>query len=315
MTYKNKITALLVLIAGLALAFAAGLVFNPERSGSRSSSYAWLDSKAVSKITRITFSGQTELELKKTNGLWFVSKEGNDYPARGVRVEDFLGVLSARAPYPVVSTGASSHKRLGLDGESASRVSVFADNASVLDLLLGGLDSSGRGIYLRKYGQNEARSGDDKFSLYVTGSVTSWYNLKLFPETEDGKLDAEGVQRFIVYTPGGRQDFGRVNKEWAISGIEVANPDKAAVDAYIRTILNTEGDDFASPDQVSALDFNNSRIDLELGSGGVKTVRLTEADEQNRRYAQVSGSDYVYSIAGWMAQRLFKTAQDFEKKS
>jgi hypothetical protein len=193
-------------------------------------------------------------------------------------------------------------------------VSVFADNVSLLDLLIGGSDSSGRGVYLRKYGQNEGRAGDDKFNLYVTGPVTNWYNLKLFPETEDGGLEADGVRSLSVYTPEGRQDFNRVNREWAISGIGVENPDQNAVDSYIRTILYAEGDDFASSVAVGDLDFNNSRIVLELANVGTKTVRLTEADEQGRRYAQVSGSDYVYSIAGWMSQRLFKPASDFEKR-
>jgi hypothetical protein len=75
MTYKNKITALLSIIAVLALLYTASLVFDPEKTGSRSSSYAWLDSKASSRITRISLSGQTELELKKTGGLWYVSNE------------------------------------------------------------------------------------------------------------------------------------------------------------------------------------------------------------------------------------------------
>jgi hypothetical protein len=314
MTYKNKITALLSIIAVLALLYTASLVFDPEKTGSRSSSYAWLDSKASSRITRISLSGQAELELKKAGGLWYVSNEGKDYPARRLRIEDFIGILTARASYPVVSSQGSSHKRLGLDEESAARVAVFADNASLLDLLIGGPDNSGRGVYLRKYGQNEVRSGDDKFSLYVAGPVTSWYNLKLFPETEDGGLEAGGVLSLSVYTPETRQDFNRVNREWAISGIAVENPDQNAVDSYIRTILYAEGDDFASSDQVGDLDFNNSRIVLDLTKGGVKTIRLTEADEQDRRYAQVSGSDYIYSIAGWMSQRLFKAASDFEKR-
>jgi hypothetical protein len=314
MTFKNKITALLSLIAVLALLYTASLVFDPEKTGSRSSSYAWLDSKASSRVTRISISGQSECELKKAGGLWYVSNEGKDYPARRLRVEDFIGILTTLAPYPVVSSQGSSHKRLGLDDDSATRVAVFADNASVLDFLIGGHDSSGRGVYLCKYGQNEVRSGDDKFSLYVTGPVTSWYNLKLFPETEDGGLEADGVKSLSVYTPEGRQDFSRVNREWAISGIGVENPDQYAVDSYIRTILYAEGDVFASSVAVGDLDFNNSRIVLELGKGGIKTVRLTEADDQDRRYAQVSGSDYIYSVAGWMSQRLFKTASDFEKR-
>jgi hypothetical protein len=86
------------------------------------------------------------------------------------------------------------------------------------------------------------------------------------------------------------------------------------VDTYIRGILNTEGDDF--DETVSPADpmFDHSRLTLELGNGSVRTLRLSAPGGDNRRYALVSGSDYVYSLAGWAAERLFKTAADFEKQ-
>ena len=86
------------------------------------------------------------------------------------------------------------------------------------------------------------------------------------------------------------------------------------VDSYIRGILTVEGEDFSEALTPGDPLFNHSRLTLELGDGGVKTVRLGPPDEDGRRFAVVSGLPYVYSLAGWTAERLFKDAAYFEKQ-
>lgn len=315
MTYKQKLTALSSIIAALALAYALSLIFDPERAGSRSDAYTWLDPKLVEKIDRISIANNGETkELLRKNNEWFAARNGTEYPAKKTRIEDFIGLLTAKAPYPVRSSGADSHERLGLTESAASRIIVSGGAGPLLDLLVGAADSSGRGVYLRRQGQNETRSGEDKFSAYTGGALNSWYNLRLIPESANG-LDIDGVQRLSVYVEGQEPEvFSRWNKEWAISGITVANPDMARVDGYIRTVLNTEGDDFADSAGIDASLLNHSRIVLELGSGKVLTIRLSAPGENNSRYAHVSDTAYIYSLSGWAAERLFKTAADFEKQ-
>lgn len=318
MAYKKKITVLLTIIAALVLVYALTVVFEPERAGARSAAFTWLDPKKSGQIEKISVSGAgNTTELVRKNSRWFVSYNGREYPARQFRVDDFIGAFTKRAAYPVRSSSASSHQRLGLTEDAASRVTMTASGAAVLlDLLVGQGDATGQNIYLRKQGQNETRSGEDIFTAYISSPRTAWYNLRLFPETEDGGIDAAGVQRLTVYAEGSTepQVFTRNDGEWTFSGISVANPDMAAVDAYIRDLLNTEGDNF--DDTVSASDalFEANRIVLELGDGSIKTVRLGPPDESRRRFAAVSGSEHVYSLPSWSAQRLFKTAGDFEKQ-
>jgi hypothetical protein len=96
--------------------------------------------------------------------------------------------------------------------------------------------------------------------------------------------------------------------------LELANPDQPSIDSYVKTVLNLEGDDFSDSIAGSDPQFSYGSLVLELGNGGVKTIRVTDADESGRRFARVDGSDYVYSLAPWAAQRLFKNARDFEKQ-
>jgi hypothetical protein len=324
MAYRKKLVILSAITAALALTWLLTIVFEPERSGSRSAAYTWLDPKLVDRIDRIVISGGDESrELVRKNGEWFVSHNGREYPARHLRVEDFIGALTKRAPYPLRSASPASHERLGLAEGAASRITISGGGAApagtgqpLLDLLIGRSDNTGREVYLRRQGQNEVRSGEDIFSAYTSGPRNSWYNLRLIPESEDGKLDTDGVQRLSVYSgpeSAEPQVFSRWNREWTFSGLSITDPDMTKVDAYIRTILNTEGDDFDDTINPGDPMFNHSRIVLELGTGAVKTIRLSQADENKRRFALVSGSERVYVIPGWAADRLFKAAADFEK--
>jgi len=318
MTYKRKLYILSGIIAVLAVVYMLTIVFDPERVGSRSAAYSWLEPGQNDRISGITIARSDEtITLVRNGGKWFVSHNGKDYPAREMRIEDFIAALSKRAPYPVRSSSASSHERLSLTEGKAVRVTIAAGaGLPLLNLLIGQGDLTGQSVYLRKQGQNEVRSGEDIFTSYTQSALTSWYNLRLFPETENGRLTTANVQRLTVYHPAGGvnappQIFTRSGKSWTFN-FELANPDMAQVENYIRDILNTSGDDFA--DYITPSDplFNNSRIVMELGDGTIRTIRFGPPDENGGVLAAVSGSDWVYSIPNWANNRFFVNAEYFE---
>jgi len=319
MTYKKQFTILSGITAALAVIYVLTIIFDPERVGSRSAAYSWLEPGQSGKISGITIAKTDEtISLVRNGGKWFVSHNGKDYPAREMRIEDLIAALSKRAPYPVRSSSASSHERLSLTEEQAVRVTVAAGaGLPLLNLLIGQGDLTGQSIYLRKQGQNEVRSGEDIFSTYTRSSLNSWYNLRLFSETENGGLTAANVQRLIVYHPNDGtnappQIFTRSGKEWTFN-FELANPDMGKVENYVRDILNTSGDDFADYITPSDPSFNNSRIVLELGDGTIRTIRFGPPDENGGLLASVSGSDWVYAIPNWASDRFFVGTENFEE--
>jgi len=328
MTYKNKIITLSSVIAALAIVYVLTIIFDPQRMGSMSDAYSWLAPGQNDRITGISIikTGEETINLSRNGGKWFVTRGGKDYPARQIRVEDFLAALSKRAPYPVRSSSASSHDRLSLTPDKAAQVTVSAGpGLPLLSLLIGQADITGQNVYLRKQGQNEVRSGEDRFSSYTNSPLSSWYNLRLFSENEEGKLNDTDIQRLTVYPPpeaedgeaqsgGSRQPlvFTRNGREWTF-GFEISNPDFGKVDAYIRDILGVSGDDFI--DSVSPSDplFNSCRIVMELGNGVTKTLRLGPPDQEGKRYATVSGADFVYSVPSWAVNKLFAKPDTFKK--
>jgi len=312
-TYKKKIICLSSLIAVLALLYTGSLVFNPERSNNKNASYTWLDPKLAGKVDRIVINLQEQkIELLRKNNTWFALYNGSEYPARKARIEDFISIFATRSAWPVRASDASSHWKFGLEGETSSRLTIYGENSVYLDILFGDNDKTGREIYVRRFGNDEVRLGDNTFISYIDGTAASWYNLRFFPESEDGKISLQDVQRLSLYNEGETVIFTRTNRNWEVSGVN--NPDMKKIEDYISTVLNSEGDDFL--DSVSSNDpeLNHSRIVIEFGNGKISTIRVSKADEVNRRFAHVSGSNYIYAIPLWVSVRILKNAASFEKQ-
>jgi hypothetical protein len=314
----------------LALLYALTFIFDARRVDGRRASYVWLDPEWQEQVDRVEITGAAGGEgviLVRRGDQWFVSR-GEEYPARQTRIEDFLRLLSGRFNYPVRGSSPASYERLALTEETASRIVVRGGaGVPLLDLLIGREDSTGSEVYLRRNNQNEVRSGEDRFSPYLTGSPTAWYNLRLFP---DEALDPESVQRLTVTAPAPRTLPGEDAPEgepalvpsslvftrdgaaggWTLGSAPV--PDKQQVEVYVRTILDAEGEDFIAPAEGADLPLNDGRIVLELGDGSVRTIRVGYAPgDPERLCAAVSGSPYIYALAEWTAERIFRDAAYF----
>lgn len=318
MTYKNKITVLSAVIAGLAIIYILTIIFDPGRRGARSDAYSWLERSQIDRISGITITRADEtITLARNGGIWFVTRDGKDYPARQARVEDFIAALSKRDSYPVRSSSASAHERLSLTPDTAVQVTVLAGaGPPLLTLLIGQSDITGQNVYMRKLDQNEVRSGENRFSAYTGSSLTSWFNLRLFPENEAGKLGAKDIQRLIVYSPkdgassGASQTFTRSGKGWTFS-FELSNPDFNKVETYLQDILSTSGDDFVDGVNPSDPMFNSGRVEMELGNGATKTLKFAAPNEDGKYFTTVSGSDFVYSVQSWAVDKIFVQPDTF----
>jgi len=312
MPYKKKLIILLSLIVAMAVIYILSSVFNYDRSNARSLLYTWLDPKSAVRISRIAVdNGYEKYELVKRNEKWFLNFYGREFPAKKLRIEDFLSFFTARASWPVRSESASSHERLGL-GEDSPRITIYGEYSVLLDVLLGYHDTMGNDMYFRKVGLNEVRSGDGSIWAYIAGNLSGWYNLRLFPESADGGLNSSNVQRVTVYNENKMQIFTRRSRTWDITEAAVVNPDISEIESYINFIVNAEGDDFIDPEFTAEADFNHSRIIVEFGSGAITEINMSDPDEAGKRYAKVSGSGLIYVIPLWVSLRLIRDASSFE---
>ncbi|MDR0722828.1 MAG: DUF4340 domain-containing protein [Treponema sp.] len=333
MVYKKKVLFLACVVGGLALVYAGTWIFEPEQVHSRNAAFQWLDPKRLDEIDRIELSGSGDpLTLVRKDTRWFVDREDGTYPAKQGRIEEFLRILSTKGSYPVRGTETASHARLGLTEETASRILIRGGAAAypLLDLLVGSQDPTGREVYLRKQDQKEVRSGNNTLSGYLSSSRTAWYNLRLFPETENPGLGVDSVQRLTVYplaasaedalesgepsAPEPPFSLSRSEGGWIIEGASVNALDNQRVESYIRSIVDAEGEDFLpAPEGIQEDAFVQGRIILELGNGLSRSIRIGPALESNQRSGVVSDTPFVYALAEWTVNRLFRKASYFEK--
>ncbi|MFP3041670.1 DUF4340 domain-containing protein [Treponema primitia] len=323
MVYKRKLIVLSGLVGLLAIVYLLTIFFDPERINTRNAAFLWLDAKLQDQVDGIEISKagewNTPIKLIRRSNNWYALIGEGEFPAKSARVEDLLRTLTIRSAYPVRGSAASSHERLGLAENNASRILLKGGaGLSLLDLLIGGRDAAGQEIYLRKNGQNEVRSGEDKFSVYIDGAETSWYNLRLFGSQLS--TDTALVQRLTVFAlppeDGGEQAdpmvITRNGGGWTIDGLDNELVDSQRVDNYVRGILDAEGENFVPGLTAASTALSDGRIVLELGNGTSLTINVGTLPE-DKKGATASGSNYVYTLADWTLTRLFRDRSYFSK--
>ncbi|MFP3089031.1 DUF4340 domain-containing protein [Treponema sp. TIM-1] len=325
MEFKKRLLVLLVLTGVLGLVYTATVVFDPERVNSRDASYVWLQPEQVDQADRVEIydQGSTGVTLIRNSGGWFVSFEGEEYPAKQSRVEDLFRILSTNTAYPIRASSAASHEKLGLAAEKASRIIVRGGPGTsypLLDLLIGEGDASGKEVYLRKNTQDEVRSGENKLASYITGARSSWYNLRLFPENEAAPVGADMVQRIILIPPPNPEDensptpgftLSRNGANWIQEGGGGEVLDTGKVESYIRAVMEAEGEDFISSISSAAPVFTEGQITLQIGDNTTRVIKIGPLLESGNRSARSSGSNYVYSLAEWTMNRIFRDVSYF----
>ena len=333
MTFKSKIIILSSVIGALSLAFILTIVFDNERVQSRFAAHSWLETWQRNEIGGIILESNLHgrISLERRDGDWVVLRGGVFFPARQQRVEDLISLLTRRAAYRIISSSASAHERLAVDGggNTASITVTDRGGRTMLALLIGNRDATGRNIYLRRQDLNEVRSGEDLFTGFLSLEPSAWFNLRLFPESETGELTVTSVQRLTVFPSLGEDEeetgpfvFTRSGRGWAFN-FHLNDPNMGRVDSYIQDILITAGSDFADHINPDELLIHDSSIVLEFGDGTTRTVRFSRPfrfgpGEPVIRYATVSkagvpATDLVYVIPEWAYSRIFQDISVFER--
>ncbi|MDR1803075.1 MAG: DUF4340 domain-containing protein [Treponema sp.] len=308
--YNKKIVILSALVAALAIIYVLTFVLDPANR--RGTAFAWLDPSSFDMADRIEIYGiNGNTELVRRNNVWFFSAATAEYPVKQGRVEDLFAALSRKEPYPQRASSQEARERLGLTEDSASRIIIRGGaGLPLLDLLIGRAAAVGSEIYLRRGSWNEIYSGEDRFTVFTDSSPISWCDLRLFLNDESGlaPYTIDAVQQADVKPlDGDAYVLRRRGAGWIIQGDEGAVLDTTKVDGWLRAVLEAEGDTFSGGD----ISFAEASVTLWLGDGTSRTIQVSGPDADNSRKAAVSGSPYVYLLAEWNFNRLFRESSYF----
>ena len=314
LTYNKKIVFLSAVTAALAIIYILTFVLDPENR--RVSAFAWLDSSYFDMADKIEIYGiNGNMELVRKNNTWFFLNGAAEYPVRQGRMEDLFAAISRRELYPLRATSREARQRLGLTEDSASRIIVRGGaGLPLLDLLIGRAAAVGSEIYLRRGGWNEIYSGEDRFTLFTDSNPVSWYDLRLFSDVENDRpsYSIDDVQQADI-KPSGAAAYvlRRRGGGWIIQGNENA-VDNTRVDAWLRTVLEAEGEDFAD-NNLSGGDFElvDVSVTLWFGDGTSRSIQAGRVNEGSSLYARITGSPYIYIIGERTFNNLFRGSPYF----
>ncbi|MDR2149695.1 MAG: DUF4340 domain-containing protein [Spirochaetaceae bacterium] len=302
MHYRTKLRLLLLVITVLTLLLSVSFVLDPERLRTQNANFAWLPARQRERVDHLEITGATGTVYLVKDGAWSVDRNGTLYPAKQARVADVLQILSHTDTYPVYSSTAGSHARLGLTEDTASRIIARAGNEVLLDLFIGDTNAATTERYIRRNGSDDVRSGLKAVSGYLSSALTAWCNLRLFPEAS---ITVADVQRISIAQPDTQTVvISRSSNDWLI-GERTAQTQK--VEAYIRAVLDAEAEDFSS----EPLNTSESRIDLETGNGALYTIRLGAGTDTTQRTAALDGSQFTYTLAAWTLNRILPADADY----
>lgn len=332
MKYKTKLAVLLPLIAVCVLVLIADTFFDPQNMNARTSLYTWLDRTWINQADQIVIKGtglaSDSVMLIRKSDRWFVLADGVEYPTKQEQVTDLFNLLSVRASYPVRSTSQSSHERLGVTEQAASRIIVYGGVSQIplLDLLIGSGNSTGNEIYLRKNGSNEVRSGADYFTHFSDAKRNAWFDLRLFLFNNDKTLTNEMVQRVSIYKNSAGQNvsytlsrYAEANgTSWIIDSPSNTIIDNTKAESFVRTLLTSEAADFAGSHlltntRLTNWDFSFGKVELLLEDLSVVSIMFGPELENNQHPAIISGKPFVHLIPQWTVERILRDAEYFSE--
>lgn len=311
--FRRKAAALSGTAGFLALLVAVGLVVSPEARHDRASRVRLLVPDPT-EIHAVEVSGPgVSLVFRRLGAAWTQEEGGLPLPARAERIDAYLEVLHSVRFLPEVSRRETSWEELGVDEGTSRRVRLLLrDGSAAADIRIGRYAPDGARTFLRKGGESRAYAAPAAVASRLPAGRKSWLDLRAFGEPvplEDvQRLRVSGTLRF----PDGISRRVEYALERSLSGAwtspQIPNLDSAAAGRLVRSWMSAEAEDFSSrgPEDREGL-----RIDLELGGGSLRSLRISGAPDPEGGYAAArTGSGYGLVLGSWTLRDLLKTPEE-----
>ena len=270
-------------------------------------------------VTRLEIEkpGQPAIVLDKVADSWTVSA-----PLKAEAAQDAANaVLDKLAELKVTGVAASrpeNQARLEVDAAHGLRVRAKAGDKTLIDLLVG--VTKGAATIVREEGKQSA--------LSVKGSIRYVFDkeLKDFRKREITDVDVAQLSAIAVQSDKGSFKFERAAgatpeaaEAWAQAKGEkpIAKFDPEQAQVLASTAAHLRAADFASQgDSDATTGLNSPRASVTLTKKDNSTVALSIGKQHAASedyYVRVSGSEVVYRLAKFSAERLMPDAKFFEK--
>ncbi|MFQ5746766.1 MAG: DUF4340 domain-containing protein [Gemmatimonadota bacterium] len=263
----------------------------------------WVDEATA--LIRVSGPGpEDSLRLERTGDGWRV----NGYPADTAALQRMLTALGGVRQGELVARSPANHGRLGVAGPGSRVVEIGPPANPGVRFFLGGSGPGGR--YVRLDGEDEVYLVEAAALDPLTRSLDTWR------ERSIAALDTATVRRVEIARGRARFFLSREDGGWQVGD---APADTARVRRMLEALADLRATGFPADSEVWAADFEapDARIDVYADGGGQQATPpllslLFSAENEGGDYlVRRADRPFVVRLAGWSADRILGTRQDF----
>jgi hypothetical protein len=258
---------------------------------------------------------QAEVVLQKQGDKWAMTAPFSAEASKDA-VDNMLDKLADLKVAGVAATRKENYEKLEVDAAHALHVQAKAGDKLVANLHLG----AGRG------GNTMVRVEGDEQVLSAKGSLRYAFDkdLKDFRKREITDLEASELTGIALSSRKGSFKFERTSGEGATwtqvlakGEKPIAKFDPAQVETLANTAAHLRAADFAAltePDSTTGLATPETKVVLTKKDGSTIEVSIGKQQAKSEEYfTKLAGSDVIYRLAKFSAERLMPDAKFFEK--
>jgi hypothetical protein len=313
---KSRLLIALAILIGLGAALATTLR-SREAKTSIDKPTASLPTVKKEDVTELAIQrpGQAQVVLQKQGDKWALTAPYSAEASKDA-VDGMLDKLADLKAAGVAATRKENYEKLEVDAAHALHVVVKGGDKLLANLHLG----AGRG------GNTMVRVEGEEQVLAAKGSLRYAFDkdLKDFRKREITDLEASEITGLSLTSGKGTFKFQRATTEGAAwtqvlgkAEKPIAKFDPAQVETLANTAAHLRAADFAAttePDSTTGLATPETKVALTKKDGSTMDISIGKQHSAGEDYfAKVSGSEVIYRLAKYSAERLMPDAKFFEK--
>lgn len=338
---KNRILIALLALAALVGASVWASMRRERQTAPESTDFsAKFPALSADKLEtlEITRAGGTAVRLAKTQGVWRVVAPVEAAVDQSA-VDGAIGKLTQLKVTAIAAESPSSHAKLEVDAAHGVLVKAQGKAGASLEVIIGAYRSGGTMLRLPTAPTVYQAQGSIRYAF--DKELKDWRDRDIL------EVDAKKIKGLRFERPGFSFHFKRQGEAWVVESAKPSIKDfsPSEVDSIVGTLAHLSATDFAASkastddtglaDDSTRLGDESPRLSLEIESdtsapsdkadagpaapaaaapSQTVVLRLGKKAADGQSYLQKQGSDVIYLIAAYAADRLLPTAETFKKK-
>jgi hypothetical protein len=272
-------------------------------------SFLTLDSAGVDSIQFSKFG--TRMVFRKMGEDWYMI-EPDSFRADDKAIGQLLNATSHLEVGEMISSNPEKQTFFQVDSFTGTTISFFTPSGLQASLVLGKTSKDFMHTYLRKANSDQVYLGSGLLSGITQRNVEEWKDRSIFA------FDPQKIRELDFDGPDGNFKLIRSDSIWNLSRSPFKENSRAkaeAVNDYLFTLANIQGDEMAKRAEIDRLDFSQPEFELTLVLADGQTVRLLAAGTDAgaaRHYVKTDAANNVFVLYDYTFKRLIRKPEDFQ---